>query len=205
MFDRREHWEKIYREKHPDQMSWYQTEPKKSLDLITHARTLLSGNIIDVGGGSSVLVDRLLKTGFKNITVLDISETALESSKKRLGIKAKKVKWVVEDITKFNPTRKFDLWHDRAVFHFLTGEVDRRKYVEALNKALKPGGHLVLASFARRGPSECSNLKVCQYDSASIQRELGIEFKLVKEEQENHITPWMKEQKFVYFLFTKTK
>jgi|SRR5581483_1300942 len=203
MNDRKDHWEKIYTEKQPDQVSWFQTTPTKSLELITFAGTPRDGSIIDVGGGASVLVDRLLNAGFKNITVLDISNTALEYAKKRLGDRSKLVKWQVKDVTEFNPLIKFDLWHDRAVFHFLTEEEDRKKYSAKVSSAIKPGGYLILASFAPDGPEKCSNLTVCRYDAGHIHRELGTDFELIREENEGHMTPWNKEQKFRYFLFRR--
>ena len=203
MIDRKEHWEKIYSEKQPDQVSWFQTEPAKSLELITLAGTPKDGRIIDVGGGASVLVDRLLNAGFKNITVLDISNAALEYAKGRLANRAKQVQWIVSDVTAFNPSEQFDLWHDRAVFHFLTEETDRRKYAAIVGRSLKPGGHLIVSSFAPDGPNMCSNLAVCRYDAESIRRELGSDFKLIREDSETHVTPWKKDQKFRYFLFVR--
>ncbi len=203
MINRKEHWEKIYSEKQPDQVSWFQTEPKKSLEMISHAGTPKDGRIIDVGGGASVLVDRLLNAGFKNVTVLDISNAALEYAKERLGNRAEQVKWIVSDVTAFDPSKQFDLWHDRAVFHFLTEETDRKKYATIVGHSLKPGGHLILASFAPDGPNMCSNLNVCQYDAERIQRELGGDFQLIREDSETHVTPWKKDQKFRYFLFLR--
>ncbi len=204
MPNREEHWEKIYSEKNPDEVSWFQEVPKKSLDLINLSGVSKDGNVIDVGGGASVLVDRLLENGMKNITVLDISSKALEYAKKRLGNRAQQVKWVVADVTQFNPSEKFDLWHDRAVFHFLTEASDRKRYAEIVGHSIKPGGHLILASFALDGPDKCSNLPVCRYDGEMIEHELGNNFKLIKEDSETHLTPWKKEQKFRYFLFSKT-
>ena len=203
LFDPKEHWEKIYRERTPDQMSWFQSDPSKSLSLVAIAKTPLNGSIIDVGGGASVLVDRLLLAGFKDITVLDISNSALEYARGRLKTKAARVKWVFADVIGFNPSVTFDLWHDRAAFHFLTKETDRKKYIAILSRALKPGGHVILASFALDGPNTCSNLPVCRYDAGLITKELGIDFKLIKEDFETHITPWKKEQKFRYFLFER--
>ncbi len=203
MFDRKEHWEKIYSEKKPTEVSWFQTDPTESLEFIKLSGAPKDGNVIDVGGGASVLVDRLLDGGYKNVTVLDISSAALEYAKGRLGDKAIKVKWVVSDVTQFNPIEKFDLWHDRAVFHFLTDEADRKNYAGIVSRAIKPGGHLILASFATDGPDKCSNLTVCRYDGELIQRELGNDFNLLKEDSETHMTPWKKEQKFRYFLFER--
>lgn len=203
MLDRRKHWEKIYSEKKPDQVSWFQAGPKQSLELVKLAGIPQKGSVIDVGGGASVLVDRLLDEGFKNITVLDVSNTALLYAKERLGERAKQVKWVVKDVTDFNPLVQFDLWHDRAVFHFLIEEADRKKYASIVSRAVKPGGHLILASFALDGPNVCSNLPVCRYDAKLVQKELGNDFELIREETEAHRTPWDKEQKFKYFLFRR--
>ena len=203
MESRKDHWEKIYTEKKPNEMSWFQTTPEKSLELIKIAGTSKDGNIIDVGGGASVLVDRLLDGGFKDVTVLDISSAALETAKNRLGDQAQKAKWVVADVTQFNPVEKYDLWHDRAVFHFLTEESDRKKYAGIVAQATRPGGHLIMASFAPDGPDKCSNLSVCRYDRELIQKELGVNFNLIREDNEAHMTPWKKEQKFRYFLFRR--
>ena len=203
MFDRKTHWEKIYSGKKPTEVSWFQENPGKSLDLIKQTGIPLDAGIIDVGGGATLLTDRLLDAGFKDLTVLDISAIALERAQERLGDRADQAKWVVSDITQYKPSGKFDLWHDRAVFHFLTEEADRRKYAALAGRAVKPGGHLILASFALDGPDKCSNLTVCRYDGELIQRELGTDFKLVREDSESHLTPWKKEQKFRYFLFNR--
>ena len=203
MENRKEHWEKIYIERKPNQVSWFQTSPIRSLELVKLSGTSKEGSVIDVGGGASVLVDKLLDEGFKNITVLDISSHGLEYAKTRLGNKANQVKWVVVDVIQFEPEDKFDLWHDRAVFHFLTDQIDRQKYAAIVNRAIKPGGHLILASFAPDGPDKCSNLAVCRYDAGLIERELGNGFELILEKNEVHMTPWNKEQKFRYFLFKR--
>ena len=203
MFDRKEHWEKIYSEKNPNEVSWFQENPGKSLELIKRTGIPKGASIIDVGGGASVLVDHLLDEGFKNVTILDTSDAALRYAQSRLGDQAKRVKWVVADVTQFNPTEKFDLWHDRAVFHFLTEEADRKRYAVTVSQAVRSGGHLVIASFAPDGPDKCSNLTVCRYDGGLIQRELGNDFKLIQEDSEAHLTPWKKEQKFRYFSFIR--
>jgi ubiquinone/menaquinone biosynthesis C-methylase UbiE len=204
MFDRKAHWEKVYQDKSPLDVSWYQKEPALSLDLIR--RTQLAGNeaIIDVGGGASVLVDHLYKEGFTNLAVLDISDNALASAKKRLGKSAKSIEWLEADITQFEPLHQFSLWHDRAVFNFLTDQSDRKHYVKALKNSLKPGGHLIIAAFAIGGPDKCSGLEVVQYNSEKLIAELGEEFELIEERNEVHDTPANKEQKFIYFRFIKT-
>ena len=200
---RKEHWEKIYAEKKPGEVSWFQQNPEKSLELILSISSPQDDRIIDVGGGASVLVDKLLKNGFHFISVLDISEKALQYTKERLGSLADKITWITEDVTTFNPTANFDLWHDRAVFHFLTEKEDREKYVSAVKKSLKKDGYLIIATFAKDGPDKCSNLPVRQYDLALVQEELGNDFQLVRETFETHVTPWGKPQKFSYFLFKK--
>ena len=203
MFDRKTHWQSIYQDKSPLNVSWYQKEPKLSLELIGHAGIHNSEEIIDVGGGASVLVDFLCKEGYSNISVLDISESALDNAKKRLGDSAKNIEWFEADITEFSPQHQFSLWHDRAVFHFLTDKSDRKKYVSILTQALRPGGHLIIAAFAIGGPKKCSGLEITQYDSSKLKAELGEEFELVEEINEIHITPANKEQKFMYFRFVR--
>jgi ubiquinone/menaquinone biosynthesis C-methylase UbiE len=203
MFDRKAHWQNVYQEKSPLDVSWYQKEPKLSLELIHRTGVSLDETIIDVGGGASVLVDFLCKDGFTNLSVLDISENALAGAKNRLGDLAKNIEWVESDVTEFNSSHKLTLWHDRAVFHFLTDESDRRKYVNALTKSLKAGGHLIIAAFAIGGPNKCSGLEIVQYDSSKLKAELGGKFELLEERNEIHITPANKEQKFMYFRFIR--
>ena len=160
---RKEHWEAVYESKGETEVSWYQAEPHLSLELITSVAPARDGRIIDVGGGASVLVDRLLDLPFKEIAVLDISETALGKARARLGERAKRVRWVVADVTEALDLGTFDIWHDRAVFHFLTDAADRRKYVELARQTVPRGGHLIVASFADEGPKRCSGLNVCRY------------------------------------------
>ena len=203
MFDRKTHWQKIFLEKSPLDVSWYQKEPKLSLELIRCTHVASNDAIIDVGCGASVLVDHLCKECFTNLAVLDISENALASTKKRLGDSAKSIEWFVADITQFDAPHKFSLWHDRAVFHFLTDHSDRKSYVKALKNTLRPGGHLIIATFAIGGPEKCSGLEIEQYDSEKMIAELGEDFELVEERNEVHITPANKEQKFIFFRFLK--
>ncbi len=203
MFDRKAHWQNVYQEKSPLDVSWYQKEPKLSLELIHRTGVSYDEPIIDVGGGASVLVDFLCKDGFTNLSVLDISGKALADAKKRLGDSAKNIKWIESDITEFNPSHKFTLWHDRAVFHFLIDVSDRRKYISALTQVLKIGGHLIIAAFAIGGPNKCSGLEIVQYDASKLKAELGEEFELLEERNEIHITPANKEQKFMYFRFIR--
>jgi SAM-dependent methyltransferase len=157
-----------------------------------------------VGGGASILPDLLLGQGYKNISVLDISENALKYPKERLGSLADKIHWIVNDATAFVPNEKYDVWHDRAVFHFLTEKADREKYVSCVKGALKKGGFLILATFAKDGPDKCSNLSVRQYDSTLVSEEFGEGFELKRELTEMHKTPWGKEQKFSYFVLERT-
>ena len=203
MFDRKMHWGNVYQEKSPLDVSWYQKEPKLSLELIRCTHVASNDAIIDVGCGASVLVDHLCKECFTNLAVLDISENALASTKKRLGDSAKSIEWFVADITQFDAPHKFSLWHDRAVFHFLTDHSDRKSYVKALKNSLRPEGHLIIATFAIGGPEKCSGLEIVQYDSEKMIAELGEDFELVEERNEVHITPANKEQKFIFFRFLK--
>ena len=203
MFDRRKHWGDVYQEKSPSEVSWYQKEPKLSLELIRSTNVVSNEAIIDVGGGTSVLVDHLGKEYYTNLTVLDISENAIARSKKRLGDSAKSIEWIVSDITQFDAPKKFSLWHDRALFHFLTDQSDREIYVKTLKNALKADGHLIIATFAIGGPEKCSGLEIVQYDTEKMIAELGDNFKLIEERKEVHITPANKEQEFIFFRFLK--
>lgn len=203
MFTKKTHWENVYQQKSPLEVSWFQKEPTLSLALIHDSQIASDEPIIDVGGGASVLVDRLYKEGFTKLAVLDISENALANSKKRLADSAGEIEWFEADITEFDVPHPFSLWHDRAVFHFLTEQADRKKYVSVLNRALKPGGHLLIAAFAIGGPEKCSGLNVVQYDSQKLVTELGSDFELVEERSEIHLTPSNQEQKFTYFRFKK--
>ena len=187
----------------PEEVSWYQKEPTLSLQLIRNTRIANDAPIIDVGGGASLLVDGLCERGFTRLAVLDISPQALAYARERLGDKAQRVEWYEADITTFVPPHRFILWHDRAVFHFLTDQSDRTRYVEVLKRTLEPGGHLLLAAFALDGPTRCSGLEIVQYDAAKLGRELGGEFRLVEERGETHVTPTGKQQKFAYFRFVR--
>jgi SAM-dependent methyltransferase len=203
MHERKEHWEKIHATKKPNEVSWYQQKPEKSLKLILESAESKESAIIDVGGGASTLADRLLELGYKRISVLDISEKALQCSKKRLGPAAEKVNWIEGDVTEFVLDGRFDLWHDRAVFHFLIEKSDRAKYIDRVKQSLKKDGFLILATFAMDGPDQCSGLPVRRYDTGLVLEEFGSGFDLVRELSENHITPWGKEQNFKYFLLKK--
>lgn len=200
-FDRKSHWNNIYEIKQTDEVSWYQADPTISLDLIDSCGIKASDSIIDVGAGSSLLVDRLLQSGFERLTVLDISGSALSNSQQRLEALADKVEWIENDATRFHSESKFDLWHDRAVFHFLTDENDRKKYISTIESVLNPAGYVIIATFAVGGPEKCSGLPIVQYDAAKITAELCNKFDLIEERFEEHLTPAGKVQKFSYFLF----
>ena len=193
------HWEHIYERKAPSQVSWYQTHPQLSLQFIQRTNVPMAGQIIDVGGGASTLVDHLLADGFQKITVLDVSATALQIARQRLGPRATEVTWLEADITQVELTHHFyDVWHDRAVFHFLTRAVDRRRYVETVRQAVCPGGHVIVATFALDGPPNCSGLDIARYSPDSLHDEFGSNFELVESTGESHQTPSGTEQKFVY-------
>jgi SAM-dependent methyltransferase len=201
--DHKTHWEDVYSTKAETGVSWYQDEPRLSLELIGAVAPAEAGRIIDVGGGASVLVDRLLDLPFGEIAVLDISETALGKAKTRLGGRAERVRWVVADVTEGPELGAFDVWHDRAVFHFLTDPDDRRSYVELARQTVPEGGHLIIATFADDGPKRCSDLDVCRYNARSLASELGEGFSLVREARETHTTPWGSSQAFVYGVFKR--
>lgn len=200
---RKEHWDDIYKEKSPDDLSWYQEEPTVSLSLIKNLFLEKDENIIDVGGGASTLVDYILKEGFKNITVLDLSSNALSIAKQRMGDNAYLIDWKVEDVTSHVAEKKYSLWHDRAVFHFLTEKSDRDKYIRTLEESVRDGGHVIIAAFMIGGPTKCSGLNIVQYDAKKIKNALGSNFNLIKEKPETHLTPAGTEQLFNYYVFSK--
>jgi len=201
--DLKAHWEEVYRANGAADVSWYQGEPRLSLELIRAVAPAAGGRIIDVGGGASVLVDRLLDRPFERIAVLDIAETALGKARARMGEWAGRVEWIVADVTEVRDVGTLDVWHDRAVFHFLSEESDRRQYVELARRTLPEGGHLIIAAFADDGPKWCSGLDVCRYNAASLAAELGKGFSLVKEASETHLTPWGSPQAFFYGVFRR--
>jgi SAM-dependent methyltransferase len=203
MIDKRAHWEEVYTKKSSREVSWFQPSPEVSLKLIENCGGDPESHIIDVGGGASCLVDNLVEKTTSRVSVLDISGKSLSVAKERLGEKSGKVKWLVKDVTKFKSPNKFKLWHDRAVFHFLTDKSDRARYVENLKASLDVGGCAVLATFAIGGPEKCSGLPIVQYDSKKICNELGREFRLVEELEELHETPSGSIQKFIYFRFIR--
>jgi len=199
--NRKTHWESIYTDKSPLEVSWFQKEPRLSLQLITNTGLSTEAAIIDIGGGASVLIDHLFEHGFRHLAVLDISGTALSHAKQRLGSTAEQIEWFETDVTTFVPPHPFDIWHDRAVLHFLTDATDRKHYVETLKQTLKLGGRLILAAFAIGGPTRCSGLEIVQYDADKLAREFGEDFTLVEQVSEIHVTPTNHEQLFAYFRF----
>jgi len=198
----RERWENIYQTKKPDEMSWYQDKPNTSLDLIIEMGLDKNAKIIDVGVGASKLVDNLLALGFRNITALDIASNALNIAKKRLGDKAKSVRWIVSDLREFETNDSYDLWHDRAVLHFLTEKEDISRYVEIVRKFLNPNGYLIVSTFSENGPKRCSGLDTNQYSEESMKR-LFSNLDHIKSFEEEHITPWGAKQMFIYSIFRK--
>jgi SAM-dependent methyltransferase len=197
--DEQTHWDKIYSEKAPDAVSWYRPHLEKSLELIKQVVPDRSASIIDVGGGESTLVDDLLAAGYDNITVLDISETAINFNRNRLGPISDRVHWLVADITKVElEPSVYDLWHDRAVFHFLTAPSDRAAYVHQVAQAVRRGGHVIVSTFGVEGPKKCSGLDVVRYDPDSLHREFGVHFRLLGSSTELHHTPFGTVQQFLY-------
>lgn len=193
------HWEQVYSTKATDAVSWYQEHADHSLGLIETTGVSRTAPIIDVGGGASTLVDDLLEKGYRNITVLDLSAAALDSAKERLGARASSVTWLASDITKVElPTHSYDVWHDRAVFHFLTTPEDRHAYVKAVLRAVKPGGHVIVATFAEDGPLQCSGLPVMRYSASRLHAEFGAAFTLISHDRELHRTPLGITQQFTY-------
>lgn len=203
--DIKTHWERIYRTRDVREVSWFQEHAAQSIELIKITGVSLEAKIIDVGGGASTLVDDLLDLGYTNITVLDISGEALRRSQDRLGDRASRVTWLEQDITEAELSPNFyDVWHDRAVFHFLTRADDRHRYVQAVRRSVKTGGHIIVASFGLGGPEKCSGLNVVRYSSEAMHAEFGSDFKLVSTATEVHHTPGGTDQKFIYCYCRKT-
>jgi SAM-dependent methyltransferase len=199
LMNTQKHWEHVYRTKTPEQMSWYSPHLDASLELIDCTAIPRTAPVIDVGGGQSTLVDDLLARGYENITVLDISQNAIDLCRNRLGRTAERVQWLVADITKagFEP-HQFDVWQDRAVFHFLTLATDRGAYVRQLTRSVKPGGHVIVGTFGPEGPARCSGLDVVRYDAASLHGEFGHRFRLIESSMRLHRTPFGTVQQFLY-------
>jgi SAM-dependent methyltransferase len=198
-----EHWEAVYTSKQETDVSWYQESPVPSLELIDRIAAKPDWAVIDVGGGASRLADALLERGFHNLAVLDISVSALDLAALRLGRRASEVRWIVEDVTVWEPSRRFDLWHDRAAFHFLVEPAQRAAYVARLTQALRPGGFAIIATFAKDGPDKCSGLPVRRYDPEELARELGDGFALIESRRHDHSTPWNSNQRFQFSVLQK--
>lgn len=200
----KEHWEQVYTTKPTVGVSWFQEHARQSVQFVGQTGVARHGEIIDVGAGASTLVDDLLDLGYSNVTILDLSEAALATTKSRLGLRATNVSWLVGDITRIElPRHAYDAWHDRAVFHFLTTPVEREAYVQAVLRAVKPGGHVIVATFAEDGPEKCSGLSVMRYSADGLHAEFGAPFKLLQQEREEHHTPFGTVQQFIYCLCRK--
>lgn len=195
----KDHWEKVYTSKASDAVSWFQPHADRSLNLILGTGVNRNAAIIDVGGGASTLVDDLLENGYTNLSVLDLSAAALHTARSRLDAKSDKVRWIEADVTRANlPANYFDVWHDRAVFHFLTTAEEREAYVQTVFRSVKPGGHVIVATFADDGPDQCSGLPVMRYSADGLHDEFGESFELLRHEKEAHHTPSGSVQQFVY-------
>lgn len=203
-FDRKEHWEKIYQTKELNEVSWYQPKPETSLDFFREFNVPINAKIIDIGGGDSLLVDCLLDLGYTDITILDISENAIERAKKRLNEKASKVKWIIADAADFKPLEKYDFWHDRAAFHFLTEENEIQKYLHTAQNFINPTGVMVIGTFSKLGPTKCSGIEIKQYSEESMDERLNTHFNKVKCVSVNHETPFNTVQSFIFCSFRKT-
>lgn len=202
-FDRKQHWENIYQTKELNEVSWFQPNPVTSLAFFKQFNVPVTANIIDIGGGDSFLVDRLLELGYLNVTVLDISASAIEKAKCRLGNNASKVKWIIADIAEFKPKEKYDFWHDRAAFHFLTAEQEIVNYLETAQKSINPEGILVVGTFSENGPQKCSGIEIKQYSEASMTEKLRSYFDKIKCITVDHKTPFDTIQNFVFCSFRK--
>jgi SAM-dependent methyltransferase len=196
-----DHWERVYRTKPADEMSWFRPHLDTSLELIKKTGVDANAPILDVGGGASTLVDDLVAAGYSDLTVLDVSAAALDAARDRLGPRASAVAWVAGDATRADlPTARFKVWHDRAVFHFLTDAEDRRRYVQQVRHAVAPGGHVIVATFGPEGPQRCSGLPTARYDAEALYAEFGRDFELVDRREERHCTPEGVDQQFIYCL-----
>jgi trans-aconitate methyltransferase len=203
MFDRTAHWQAVYTTKAENEVSWFEESPATSLRLIEDAKASPDSAIIDIGGGASRLVDALLAQGFRSLAVLDISTAALEAAKTRLGPASAEVDWIVADITQWRPAKTYDIWHDRAAFHFLTETADRDAYVDRLKATVAPGGQVIIGTFAPDGPEKCSGLFVQRYDAKSLAAALGPSFELADNFAEAHRTPWGAIQHFQFSRFRR--
>jgi trans-aconitate methyltransferase len=202
-FDRKKHWENIYHTKTFEGVSWYQPVPVTSLEFVEQFHVPKTAKIIDVGGGESHFVDSLLDQGYQDVTVLDISEAAIEKTKQRLGARASKIKFIVADIAYFTPEEKYDFWHDRATFHFLTDEVEISQYLKTVRNGINPEGVLVIGTFSEQGPKKCSGIDVRQYSEKSMAERLKKYFKKIRCITVNHRTPFDTVQNFIFCSFKK--
>lgn len=203
MENRKEHWNKEYKNKNVTEVSWYEPMPETSLDLIAACKLPKDAAIIDIGGGDSFLAEFLLGQGFTDVTVVDISENAIERAKQRLGEKAENIKWIVADAAEFEPDRKYDLWHDRAAFHFLIKDAEVKKYLETVKKAVKPEGYVVLGTFSENGPTKCSGLEIKQYSISQMQELFKEWFNAMGCKNIDHKTPSGGIQNFTFCSFQK--
>jgi 2-polyprenyl-3-methyl-5-hydroxy-6-metoxy-1,4-benzoquinol methylase len=203
MIDRTQHWQQVYTTKHENEVSWFQERPDISLAMIKAAGARPESAIVDIGGGASRLVDVLLQDGYRALTVLDLSAAALEAAKQRVGSAGANVDWIEADVTTWRPQRQYDIWHDRAAFHFLTEPADRAAYVERLRQALVPTGQAIIGTFALDGPEKCSGLPVQRYDARSLADTLGSDFRLLVTRSDIHRTPWQSTQSFQFSRFER--
>lgn len=202
-FDRKDHWEQIYSSKSLSEVSWYQPTPETSLSLIQSFGLPKDARIIDIGGGDSLLVDHLLDEGYSNLSVLDISEKAIQRAQKRLGDRSRSVNWIISDVVGFQPEGKYDLWHDRAAFHFLTEEKEVDHYLETARAALLPSGYLIVGTFSENGPKKCSGIEVHQYSERSMTKRFSTFFDRIRCIVEDHLTPAGKVQNFIFCSFQR--
>ena len=201
--NRQNHWEKVYATKGENEVSWFQETPALSLELIRLVGAIQNSGIVDIGGGASRLADGLVSQGFEDVTVLDLSAAALASARSRIGDNANRVTWIAADVTTWEPSRTYDVWHDRAAFHFLTDPSDQAAYITRLRRALRAGGHAIIGTFALDGPERCSGLAVSRHDAGSLAAALGGGFELIDARRHEHITPWGTPQRFQFSTFRR--
>ncbi len=201
---RHAHWETVYQTKGECDVSWFEESPAVSLELIRATGVATAASIVDIGGGASRLADALLGAGFSAVTVLDLSEHALAAARARLGARSEKVKWIAADVTAWRPSETYDVWHDRAALHFLTEEKDRAAYADCVARAVRPGGHVIIGTFAPDGPQRCSGLPVVRHDAASLAAMLGASFRLMESRNHDHHTPMGTIQRFQFSRFRRT-
>lgn len=202
-FDRKKHWDKIYKKNSTDKVSWYQPTPTISLDFVKQFKLAKTAKIIDIGGGDSFFVDHLINLGYQDITVLDISEKAIARAKQRLGHKADMVEWIISDAVNFHPSNKYDFWHDRAAFHFLTDEKEIERYLATIKTSIKPGGYLLIGTFSEQGPKKCSGIEIKQYSEQTMTDRLKKFFEKIKCITIDHKTPFDTIQNFIFCSFRR--